>query len=152
MLTRMVSSLNIRTYSELILLPTFEQRFEYLKLQGQIGQETFGTYSKRWLNQQFYKSPEWQMIKRQVILRDNGCDLGIPEYELLNSVRIYIHHMNPITDEDIMNRTPFLTDPEYLITCSMETHNAIHFGDISVSRIARDPVIRTPNDQVPWLH
>ena len=149
---RKVSSLNIRTYSELILLPTFQQRFEYLKLQGQIGQETFGTYSKRWLNQQFYKSLEWQAIKRQVILRDNGCDLGIPEYELLNSVKIYIHHMNPITEEDIMNHTPFLVDPEYLITCSMETHNAIHFGDISVSRIARDPVIRRPNDQVPWLN
>ena len=104
------------------------------------------------MNQQFYKSPEWQTIKRQVILRDNGCDLGIPEYELLNSVRIYIHHMNPITEEDIINHTPFLVDPEYLITCSMETHNAIHFGDISVSRIAKDPVIRTPNDQVPWLH
>lgn len=142
----------IRSYSELIQLPTFEQRYNYLKLEGSIGFETFGTYSKRWLNQQFYKSAEWQAIKREVILRDNGCDLGIPEYELLNRVRVYIHHMNPITDEDIINHTPFLVDPEYLITCSMETHNAIHFGDISVSRMAKDPIIRTPNDQAPWLH
>ena len=143
--------LTIRTYSELVQLPTFQDRFEYLKLQGRIGVETFGTYSKRWLNQQFYKSPQWQHIKREVILRDNGCDLGIPEYEHLNSNRIYIHHMNPITDQDIVNGTPFLMDPEYLITCSMETHNAIHYGDISVSRIAKDPVIRRPNDTVPWL-
>lgn len=142
----------IRSYTELIQLPTFEQRYNYLKLEGSIGFETFGTYSKRWLNQQFYKSAEWQAIKREVILRDNGCDLGIPEYELLNRVRVYIHHMNPITDEDIINHTPFLVDPEYLITCSMETHNAIHFGDISVSRMAKDPIIRTPNDQAPWLH
>lgn len=143
--------LTIRTYSELVQLPTFQDRFEYLKLQGRIGVETFGTYSKRWLNQQFYKSPQWQHIKREVILRDNGCDLGITEYELLNSNRIYIHHMNPITDQDIVNGTPFLMDPEYLITCSMETHNAIHYGDISVSRMAKDPVIRRPNDTVPWL-
>ena len=143
--------LTIRTYSELVQLPTFQDRFEYLKLQGRIGVETFGTYSKRWLNQQFYKSPQWQHIKREVILRDNGCDLGIPEYELLNSNRIYIHHMNPITDQDIVNGTPFLMDPEYLITCSMETHNAIHYGDISVSRMAKDPVVRRPNDTIPWL-
>ena len=143
--------MTIRTYSELVQLPTFQDRFEYLKLQGRIGVETFGTYSKRWLNQQFYKSPQWQHIKREVILRDNGCDLGIPEYELLNSNRIYIHHMNPITDQDIVNGTPFLMDPEYLITCSMETHNAIHYGDISVSRMAKDPVVRRPNDTIPWL-
>lgn len=143
--------LTIRTYSELVQLPTFQDRFEYLKLQGRIGVETFGTYSKRWLNQEFYKSPQWKHIKREVILRDNGCDLGILEYKLPNSSRIYIHHMNPITDQDIVNGTPFLMDPEYLITCSMETHNAIHYGDISVSRMAKDPVIRRPNDTVPWL-
>lgn len=142
----------IRTYSELMTLPTFEQRYNYLKLEGSIGFETFGTYSKRWLNQQFYRSPEWRMIKRHVILRDGGCDLGIPDYELLNSVTVYVHHMNPITEQDIIDRTPFLVDPEYLITCSLETHNAIHYGDISVSRMAKDPIIRTPNDQVPWLH
>lgn len=142
----------IRTYSELIQLPTFEQRYNYLKLEGSIGYETFGTYSKRWLNQQFYRSPEWRLIKRQVILRDMGCDLGILDYEIPNAVKIMVHHMNPITEEDILNRTPFLMDPEYLITCSMETHNAIHFGDITVSRMGKDPVIRTPNDQVPWIH
>lgn len=140
----------IRTYSELIQLPTFTERFEYLKLNGIIGEETFGTYSKRWLNQTFYRSPEWRHIKRNIIIRDNACDMGLQEYPINNS-KIYIHHMNPITEEDILERTPFLTDPEYLICVSFETHNAIHFGDINVARIARDPVIRKPNDQSPWL-
>lgn len=141
----------IRTYSELIQLPTFEERFNYLKLQGQLGVDTFGTYGKRWLNQHFYKSREWKDIKREVIMRDNGCDLGLPEYELLHPVKVMVHHMNVITDQDIINRTPFLLDPEYLITCSMETHNAIHYGDLSVSRYSKDPVIRQPGDQCPWL-
>ena len=130
-------------------LPTFQERFEYLKLDGIIGEETFGTYSRRWMNQQFYRSPEWQRIKRQVIIRDNACDLGILEYGLENC-RIYVHHMNPITDEDILERTPFLTNPEYLICTSLETHNAIHFGDINVSRMGKDPAIRYPGDQWPW--
>ena len=141
----------IRTYSELIQLPTFQERFDYLKLNGIIGEDTFGTYGKRWLNQQFYKSPEWRQIKRQVIIRDNACDMGLPLYEISNASRVYIHHMNPITEEDIINRTPFLTDPEYLICVSFETHNAIHFSDINVARISKDPVVRQPNDQCPWL-
>lgn len=140
----------IRTYTELIQLPTFEDRFNYLKLDGVIGQETFGALSSRWINQQFYRSYEWKQIKRNVIIRDNACEMGLPEYELVNS-RIYIHHMNPITEEDIINRTRFLLDPEYLICVSFETHNAIHFGDINVSRKAKDPAIRFPNDQCPWL-
>ena len=140
----------IRTYTELIQLPTFEDRFNYLKLDGIIGQETFGTLGSRWINQQFYRSPEWKQIKRTVIIRDNACEMGLPEYELSNS-RIYIHHMNPITEEDIINRTRFLLDPEYLICVSFETHNAIHFGDINVSRKAKDPAVRFPNDQCPWL-
>lgn len=140
----------IRTYTELIQLPTFEERFNYLKLDGVVGQETFGTYSKRWLNQNFYRSTIWQRIKRQVIIRDEACDMGLREYPIGHS-HIYIHHMNPITEEDIINGTPFLTDPEYLICVSFETHNAIHFGDINVSRAAKDPAIRYPGDQCPWL-
>lgn len=140
----------IRTYTELIQLLTFEERFNYLKLDGVIGQETFGTYSRRWLNQNFYRSHEWQQIKRNVIIRDNACEMGLPEYQLTNN-RIYIHHMNPITEEDIINRTQFLTNPEYLICVSFETHNAIHFGDINVSRIAKDPAVRYPGDQCPWI-
>lgn len=141
----------IRTYSELIQLTTFEERFNYLKLDGIIGEETFGTLSKRWLNQNFYKSPEWKRIKREIIIRDNACDMGILDYPLGNKNRIYIHHMNPITPDDIINWTPYLTNPEFLICVSFETHNAIHFGDINVARIAKDPAIRFPNDQCPWL-
>lgn len=139
----------IRTYSELIQLPTYRERFEYLKLDGIIGEDTFGKYGRRFYNQRFYKSPEWRRIKRQIILRDNACDMGIPEYELTNN-RIYIHHMNPITDEDIINRTPYLINPEFLICVSFETHNAIHFGDFNVTRMAKDPAQRYPNDQCPW--
>ena len=141
-----------RCYSELITLPTFQERFEYLKLGGTIGQQTFGTYGRRWLNQTFYKSNEWQDIKEYVVLRDNGCDLAIPDYLIAGSVKICIHHMKPLTDEDIIRRTCYLLDPEYLITTSFETHNAIHYGDINVSRMAKDAIIRTPNDTVPWLH
>ena len=145
----MMSSGYIRTYTELITLPTFEERFNYLKLDGKIGEETFGDHSRRWMNQIFYKSPEWQHIKRTVMIRDNTCEMGLPDYPLTNN-RIYIHHMNPITAEDIVYRTPFLTDPEYLICVSFETHNAIHFGNINVSRIAKDPAVRYPGDQCPW--
>lgn len=141
-----------RCYSELITLPTFQERFEYLKLGGTIGEQTFGTYGRRWMNQQFYRSNEWRDIKTEVILRDNVCDLAIPEYELPDSTRIYVHHMKPLTDEDIFRRTCYLLDPEYLITTSHETHNAIHYGDINVSRMARDIVVRTPNDTCPWIH
>ena len=107
----------IRTYTELMQFQTFEDRFNYLKLDGRIGEETFGNYSKRWMNQQFYGSPEWRSIKNQIIIRDNACDLALPDYDL-NKCRIYIHHMNPIREEDIVYRTPFLTDPEYLICVS----------------------------------
>lgn len=139
----------IRTYSELIQLPTFEDRFNYLKLDGIVGEETFGALSSRWMNQNFYRSSEWKQLKNQILIRDNGCDMGLDMYPI-GSTRIYIHHMNPITEDDIIERTPFLLDPEYLICVSFETHNAIHFGDINVSRIAKDPVRRQPNDQCPW--
>lgn len=140
----------IRTYSELIQLPTFEERFNYLKLDGVVGQETFGIYAKRYLNQNFYQSNAWKDIKQKVLIRDDACDMALESYPLSSS-RIYVHHMNPITEEDIVNWTPYLTDPEYLVCVSFETHNAIHYGDINVSRISKDPAIRYPGDQCPWL-
>lgn len=139
----------IKTYTEMLQYTTFQDRFNYLKLDGRIGEETFGNYSRRWLNQRFYQSPEWQMIKQQVLIRDNGCDMALQEYELINN-KIYVHHMNPITEDDIINHTSFLTNPEYLVCVSFETHNAIHFGDLNVSRIAKDPAQRYPGDQCLW--
>ena len=147
----MRTSDRIRTYTELMQLPSFKERFDYLKLDGIIGEDTFGNYAKRWLNQTFYRSIEWQRIKNFVISRDGGCDMALPYYPIPNSVKIVVHHMNPITEEDIEERTPFLTDPEYLVCVSFETHNALHFGDINVARISKDPVVRQPNDQSPWL-
>jgi hypothetical protein len=134
----------LRTYSELILLPTFDERFEYLKLDGVIGEDTFGF--DRYLNQQFYHSQEWKRIRDQVIVRDNGCDLGIDGYFIRG--RIYIHHMNPITVHDIIRHSSFSVSPEYLICVSQETHNAIHYGD--ASKLQRELVIRRPNDTCPW--
>ena len=139
----------IKTYTEMLQYTTFQDRFNYLKLDGRIGEETFGNYSRRWLNQRFYQSPEWQMIKQQVLIRDNGCDMALQEYELINN-KIYVHHMNPITEDDIINHTSFLTNPEYLVCVSFETHNAIHFGDLNVARIAKDPAQRYPGDQCLW--
>lgn len=135
----------IRTYSELVTLPTFEERFNYLKLDGKIGEETFGF--DRYLNQQFYKNdPEWKEVRRYVIIRDNGCDLGIPGREIQK--RILIHHMNPITKDDILRRSKFLLDPEYLISTVKNTHDAIHYGDESL--LVLDPIVRCKNDTCPW--
>lgn len=134
----------IRTYSELITLPTFEERFEYLKLNGVVGQETFGF--DRYLNQMFYRSDEWKAIRRQVIIRDNGCDLGIPGREIHS--RILIHHMNPIRKDDILRRSDFLLNPEYLITTVKNTHDAIHYGDEDL--LTKDPIVRHKNDTCPW--
>ena len=135
---------NIRTYSELIKLPTFEERYRYLKLDGKVGEETFGF--DRYLNQIFYKSKEWRSVRNHVILRDNGCDLGIEGREIHG--RILIHHMNPITKEDILNRTDFLMNPEYLISTIDPTHNAIHYGDEDL--LMKDPIERHKNDTCPW--
>lgn len=135
---------NIRTYSELIKLPTFEERYRYLQLDGKVGEETFGF--DRYLNQIFYKSKEWRSVRNHVILRDNGCDLGIEGREIHD--RILIHHMNPITKEDILNRTEFLMDPEYLISTIENTHNAIHYGDEDL--LMKDPIERHKNDTCPW--
>lgn len=136
----------IRTYSELITLPTFEERYRYLKLGGRVGEETFGF--DRYLNQLFYKDPEWKAIRDKVIIRDGGCDLGMPDREI--QTRILVHHMNPITKEDILRRSDFLLNPEYLICTMKGTHDGIHYGDESKLLIA--PPERTINDTCPWRH
>lgn len=139
-----VIQMSIRTYSELITLPTFEERFRYLQLGGKIGEDTFG--HDRYLNQMFYTSDEWRRIRRDVIVRDNGCDLGIQDREIHGL--IIIHHMNPITIEDIINRSEFLLNPEYLISTVKNTHDAIHFSDERI--LITDPIERRPNDTCPW--
>lgn len=136
--------MSIRTYSELITLPTFEERFRYLQLGGKVGEDTFG--HDRYLNQMFYTSDEWRRIRRDVIVRDNGCDLGIQDREIYGL--IIIHHMNPITIEDIINRSEFLLNPEYLISTVKNTHDAIHFSDERI--LITDPIERRPNDTCPW--
>ena len=135
---------NIRTYSELITLPTFEERYEYLRLDGIVGEETFGF--DRYLNQQFYKSREWLSIRDHVIIRDGGCDLAMEDREIHG--RIIIHHMNPIRVDDITNRTKYLLDPEFLICTVKNTHDAIHYGDSSI--LLLDPISRRKNDTCPW--
>lgn len=134
----------IKTYSELITLPTFKERFNYLKLSGNVGKETFGF--DRYLNQKFYKSPEWLSVRDYVIVRDNGCDLGIAGREIYG--RILVHHINPITKEDILSNSKFLFDPEYLISTMDNTHNAIHYGDDNL--LLTDPIERRRNDTCPW--
>ena len=134
----------IRTYSEIITLPTFEERFRYLKLDGDVGVETFGF--DRYLNQAFYSSDEWKSIRNQVIIRDNGCDLGIEGREIYK--RIIIHHMNPITKEDLLYKTEYLLNPEYLICTIKATHDAIHYGDENL--LLKGPIERKPNDTCPW--
>ena len=138
---------NIRTYTELMKLPTFEERYEYLKLGGKVGEDTFGF--DRYLNQIFYKSKEWLSVRNHVITRDNGCDLGSLDHEIRGN-RIIIHHMNPITKEDILNRSEYLLNPEYLITTIDNTHNAIHYGDKDL--LYTDPIVRSKNDTCPWRH
>lgn len=134
-----------RTYSELIEIPTFEERYKYLKLSGVIGEETFGF--DRYLNQIFYHSSEWKKIRNEVILRDNGCDLAFEGYDIFG--KVLIHHMNPITLKDIAQRNLDILNPEYLICVSLDTHNAIHYGDDS-KIITVVPTIRTANDTCPW--
>ena len=131
-------------YTDLSKLRTFDDRFRYLKLSGSVGQDTFGF--DRYLNQVFYSSPEWKKVRDYVIMRDEGCDLGIPGHEI-NST-IYIHHMNPITPEQLLDRDRIILDPEFLISVSFKTHNAIHYGDESILQ----PIFveRAPNDMVPW--
>lgn len=138
----------IRTYSELITLPTFKDRFNYLKIGGKVGEETFGF--DRYLNQMLYKSKEWQNIRNYVIIRDKGCDLAIPEHEIIGE-NVLVHHMNPITKDDILYRKEYVLNPEYLICTILNTHNAIHYGD---ERLLHETelIIRTKNDTCPWRH
>lgn len=134
-----------KSYTELSRLQTFEERFEYLRLYGRVGKDTFGF--DRIFNQMFYRSNEWKQVRNYVITRDNGCDLGVEGYEIYGQ-RIIIHHINPITLEDIENHSDILLDPENLITTIHSTHNAIHYGDENL--IVREPIERTRNDTCPW--
>ena len=142
----MVIQMNIKTYSELSELTTFEERFEYLKLNGSVGKSTFGF--DRIFNQKFYRSKEWKDIRNYIIVRDNGCDLGIPGFEIYDSRLIFIHHLNPISLDDIKNGTDYLLNPEFLITTTHRTHNAIHYGDKNL--LVKAPIERIKNDTCPW--
>lgn len=136
----------IRTYSELSKLSTRKERFEYLKLEGMVGEETFGW--DRCLNQALYKDKRWLAVRDEVIIRDMGCDLGLEGYEIPDGVRIIVHHMNPITKEDLLYRINDVLNPEYLITVTKRTHDAIHYG--SIDPVQNTQVIRSKNDTCPW--
>jgi hypothetical protein len=135
---------SVKSYSELMRLETLEERFEYLSLRGKVGEATFGF--DRYMNQMFYTSREWRRIRQTVILRDNGCDLGIDGYEIHKG--LYIHHLNPMTVSNIRNGDPEILDPEFLITTTGPTHNAIHFGDARL--LPRTLVERKPGDTKLW--
>ena len=132
------------TYTEMSELETFEDRYRYLKLGGAVGRATFG--HDRYINQNFYRSPQWRHLRSHIIMRDDGCDLGVPGYDLHQ--RIYIHHMNPMTVEDLISGSPDVLDPEFLICVSHRTHNAIHYGDESL--LPSPPVERQPGDTKLW--
>ena len=134
----------IRTYSELLSFDSFLDRFRYLKLTGHIGEETFGY--DRYLNQKFYRTPEWRQLRNRLIVRDFGCDLAHIDYEIPG--QIIIHHMNPISKSDILERSDLLMNPEYLICVSHNTHQAIHYSDESL--LITEPITRVPNDTCPW--
>ena len=136
--------MRIKTYSELIALPTFEDRFEYLQLKGIVGQETFGF--DRYLNQILYSSKEWKHLRNEIIVRDNGCDLALEGFEIHG--RILIHHINPIAIDDVIKRRGIVFDPENLICVTHNTHNAIHYGDKSL--LITGPIERRANDTCPW--
>lgn len=142
----MVTTMSIRTYSELITLPTFEERFKYLQLNGQVGESTFGF--DRYMNQVFYRSQKWKSIRDFVIIRDCGCDLGVEGYDIHG--KIIVHHMNPLSMRDIETESDFLLNPDFLICTTHNTHNAIHYGDENL--LVTAPVERTKNDTCPWRH
>ncbi len=135
---------SIKCYTELSKFHTFKTRYEYLRLKGVVGKETFGF--DRYMNQTFYRSPEWRHIRDIVITRDLGCDLGIEGREIFG--KVIIHHMNPILPEDIRDRNDMILDPEYLITVTNETHLAIHYGDDHI--LLQEPIVRTAGDTCPW--
>jgi hypothetical protein len=136
--------MRIRSYSELRDLTTLEERYHYLALRGQVGEATFGY--DRWMNQQFYRSREWRLLREEVILRDNGCDLGLPGFEINHG--LYVHHMNPMSAADLSASDPDILNPEFLITVTHRTHNAIHYGDESL--LPQVPVERRPGDTTLW--
>ena len=138
--------MSIRTYSELITIPTFEERFEYLQLKGSVGKDTFGY--DRYLNQVLYRSPEWKRLRNQIIIRDCGCDLACDGYDIYG--KVLIHHLNPITVEDVLARSRKVFDPDNLVCVSHSTHNAIHYGDVDL--LVTGLIIRTKNDTCPWRH
>jgi hypothetical protein len=139
--------MNIKTYTELSKLNTFEERFRYLKLDDKIGEDTFGF--DRYLNQMFYQSDEWKKLRNYVITRDQGNDLGMKGRPIIDQ-KILVHHMNPIRKEDLLNRSDILLNPEYLITVTKRTHDAIHYGDESI--LYQEPIERSLNDTCPWRH
>lgn len=136
--------MNTKSYSELTQLPTFKERLDYLKLDGIVGEETFGI--ARWLNQKFYHSYEWRKFRNEIIARDNGMDLGVEGHDIPGQV--IIHHLNPITYDDILERHPCVLDPENAISVSANTHRAIHYSDDELLTLG--PVVRQPNDMCPW--
>ena len=138
------TTIPMRSYTELSKYSSFLDRFEYLRLDGTVGSETFG--SNRFMNQAFYTSPEWRRARREVIIRDDGCDLGVEGYDIFS--KILIHHMNPIREEDLLNRNPDILNPEFLICVSHNTHNAIHYGDKNL--LPAPLVERKPGDTCPW--
>lgn len=142
----LMNTTSIKCYSELIALPTFIERFRYLKINGAVAEETFGY--DRYLNQILYHSPEWRRFRNEIIVRDNGRDLGCEGFELYG--KILVHHMNPITIDDVLKRRPCIFDPENVISTCLTTHNAIHYGDESLLMI--EPIERTKNDTCPWRH
>lgn len=136
-----------KTYSELISIPSYEDRFRYLSIGGAVGADTFGCH--RYLNQILYSSTEWKAFRRQIIIRDNGCDLAHEDHSLPAGSKLLIHHINPLTVEDIINRSPKIFDPENVITTVFDTHQAIHYGNDSFL-IATAVIDRKPNDTCPW--
>ncbi len=138
--------MSTKTYSELITIPTFEERFQYLQLKGSVGKDTFGY--DRYLNQVLYSSPEWKRLRNQIIIRDGACDLACEGYDIHG--RILIHHLNPITVDDVLARSRKVFDPDNLVCVTHNTHNAIHYGDANL--LVTGPIIRTKNDTCPWRH
>lgn len=136
-----------KSYKELSKIESFMDRYEYLRLSSVVGKETFGF--DRYLNQEFYNSKEWKKVKREVLIRDNACDLGHPDHPIPNGLMIYTHHIIPVTIEDVINRSDLLLDPENLITTIFSTHQAIHYGDST--QVLDHFVERKPNDMCPWL-
>lgn len=135
-----------RSYTELKSINNFMDRFKYLKLDGNIGIDTFG--HDRWINQNLYNSPEWKRVRRDVIVRDLGCDLGVVGMDIPDGLSIIVHHMNPITKNDILDNIEYVLDPEYLISTSSRTHEAIHYGRVDI--LDHDPVVRMKNDTKLW--